>query len=137
MDKIMRLYRNLLIFFLLVGIVIFTVSFYIQYGMSIPPCIYCQLQRWGYFLMIPLGIAGLVSRYKKFVLRLIELTLLGIFLVAVIHTFKEFFGDACSCQVGAKKWEIFGVTASLYSALFSLILLILNHMNIKKGFSRD
>ena len=123
-------YRNLLILFLIVGLCVFAASFYVQYGISIPPCAYCKLQRWGYFLLVPLAITGLVSSYKKFTLRMIQLLLLLILVIAGIHTFKEFLGATCSCQIGEDKWEIFGVTVSLYSALFSLALILLVQFRI-------
>lgn len=128
-------YRNLLIFFLIVGLCVFAVSFYVQYGISIPPCTYCRLQRWGYFLLVPLAITGLASNYKKFTLRMIQLLLLLILIIAGIHTFKEFFGTSCSCQIGETKWQIFGITVSFYSALFSIFLISLVQFRI--GSSKD
>ena len=56
----------------------------------------------------------------------------GILWFAAFHKFKEFFGSTCSCVVGAKKWEILGLTASLYSAIFSIALFVMAQFFLKK-----
>ena len=126
-------YQPLLIFFLIIGVVAIGISFYVQYGMEIPPCIYCKMQRWGYFLLVPFSIMGLLIRKKRGMLRFIQGLLMVILWFAAVHTFKEFFGSACSCLVGAMKWEIFGVTASLYSAISSIALFVMVQYLLKKN----
>jgi len=125
-------YRFLLIFFLIVGIIAIGISFYVQYGMEIPPCIYCKVQRWGYFFLVPLSIIGLLIRKKRGMLRFIQGVLMVILWFAAFHTFKEFFGSTCSCVVGATKWEILGLTASLYSAIFSIALFMMAQFFLNK-----
>ena len=126
-------YRFLLIFFLIVGAFAIGISFYVQYGMEIPPCIYCKGQRWGYFLLVPLSIIGLLIRQKRGMFRFIQGILMVILWFAAVHTFKEFFGSTCSCTVGATKWEIFGLTASLYSAISSIALFVMVQYLLKKN----
>ena len=125
-------YRFLLIFFFIIGTLAIGTSFYVQYGMDIHPCIYCKMQRWGYFLLIPLSCIGLLIRKKREVIRLIQ----GIFMVtlwfAAVHTFKEFFGNTCSCGTKEERWQIFGLTTSLYSAIFSIALFVIVQSLLKK-----
>jgi len=127
-----RRHQTLFIFFLTVGVFTIGTSFYVQYGMEIPPCIYCKMQRWGYFFLIPFSIIGLLIRQKRGVLRFIQGILMVILWVAAVHTFKELFENTCSCVVVATKWKIFDFTASLYSAIFSIALFAMVQFLLKR-----
>ncbi len=124
-------HQTLFIFFLTVGVFTIGTSFYVQYEMEIPPCIYCKVQRWGYFFLIPFSIIGLLIRQKRGMLRFIQGILMVILWVAAVHTFKELFENTCSCVV-ATKWEIFDFTASLYSAIFSIALFAMVQFLLKR-----
>ncbi len=125
-------YHFLLIFFLTVGALAIGISFYVQYRMEIPPCIYCKLQRWGYFFLVPLSIIGLLIRQKRRLLRFIQGILVIILWFAAVRTFKDFFGSTCSCAVGAMQWKILGLNASLHSAILSIALFSMVQIFLKR-----
>ena len=131
-----RTFQYVYIFLLAVGALAFAVSFYVQYGMDIPPCTYCHMQRWGYFLLIPLSIGGLILKRKKMMIRLIQLILLPILGLSMVHAYKDFFGKMCSCTAHLARWKIFGITASFYSGMFALALIGFLQIFIMKDSSK-
>jgi disulfide bond formation protein DsbB len=131
-----RKLQYVFIFLLSIGAIALGTSFYVQYGMDIPPCTYCKIQRWGYFLLIPLSINGLIFKKKKMIIRTVQIILLAVLATSVVHTYKEFFGGVCSCTASLSKWKIFGITASFYSGIFSLGLIALLQAILMKDSSK-
>ncbi|NRA89954.1 MAG: disulfide bond formation protein B [Simkaniaceae bacterium] len=124
-----RKLQYVFIFLLSIGAIALGTSFYV-------PCTYCKIERWGYFLLIPLSINGLIFKKKKMIIRIVQIILLAVLATSAAHTYKEFFGGVCSCTASLSKWKIFGITASFYSGIFSLGLISLLQAILMKDSSK-
>ncbi|MCB1106928.1 MAG: disulfide bond formation protein B [Chlamydiia bacterium] len=117
-------HRTFFIILLIVSVLALGVSYYVEYVMEIPPCMYCKSQRWMYFLLILLSFGALFTKWKKGILWGVRVVLLIGLAIATLHTIKEFTGGSCGCASRAPSWKIFGLPAPLYNSVLTLVLLI-------------
>lgn len=112
-----------------IAIVALGISFFVEYVIGIRPCILCKLQRIPYYAIGGLALLGLLVKWKRGVLRLIQLSFLAGALVAFYHTSIQFGYISSPCQKRQTKqagpsWRILGLPPPLYNGVFSLAVLI-------------
>lgn len=107
-------------------------SYYVEYGMGIPPCTLCKMQRYSYLATGVLSLLGIFFLQRP-ILRAAQLILLFALGVAIYHTSIELSTSAPSCSCGKDlSWTIFGLPAPLYGGVLSLALLVATQLFARK-----
>jgi disulfide bond formation protein DsbB len=150
---ILRLYKqknsahnSSVVFFWIVSFVILGFSFYQQYVEKIEPCRLCIWQRFIYLFVFVVSPIGLLQRYKSSIkIALFVIFTIGLFL-SLYHWAIQmgWFADRCvisqkienmndfmlmlekpktSCAIIG--WKFFGISISMYNAIFSFFSLVL------------
>ncbi len=136
--------RAIFLIWMISGLII-AFSFYHQYIQKVEPCTLCQWQRLFYSFIFCISPFGLLQRFNQ--MSRIALTLLFFagFSLALYHTFIQlgWLADRCDIQQNVEtindfmqmlsqpkvscstiNWQLFGLSASIYNAFFSVIGLI-------------
>lgn len=104
-------------------------SFFVEHVMGIRPCILCRLQRIPYFAIGGLALLGLLLKWKRGVIRLIQVCLLAGVILATYHTCIQFGLISSPCKKkqtrqAGPSWRILGLPPPLFNGVFSLVVLI-------------
>lgn len=132
------------IFICLIGIaaLVLCLSYTAEHLFDMKTCKLCRFQRAAYFLLIPISLAGLYTRYKMIVIRALQAFLVLGFFIACYHSAivlgitedfclsKPTVGSIESFKAAIEKtvpcsestWKIFNIPASVCSALLSISL---------------
>jgi len=129
---------------------ILTYSFYHQYVEKIEPCSLCKWQRLVYVLVFVLSPIGIFKCFNVSMRNALKLIFLIGFCLAIYHAMVQFglLIDHCTMTqkientndfmkmleqpkvaCSAISWKLFGLSASIYNAIFSLVALIFLHFN--------
>ena len=119
------------VFWILIGVALVALgtSFFVEYVMRIRPCILCRLQRIHYFAIGGLALLGLFLKWKRGIIRLIQVCLLAGVILATYHTCIQFGIITSPCQKkqtrqAGPSWRILGLPPPLFNGVFSLVVLI-------------
>lgn len=134
-----------LISFLIFSSIVLAFSFYHQYIGKIEPCTLCKWERFVYFLVLIISPLGFIQRFNFAVkIALDFIFFLGLCL-AIYHVAVQFGLLTDRCEIRQKienlddfmqmldqpkiscaviGWKLFGLSASIYNAIFSSIALI-------------
>ena len=119
------------IFWILMGMALLALgaSFFVEHVMGIRPCTLCRLQRIPYFSIGGLALFGLFFKWKRGIIRLIQVCLLAGLILATYHTCIQFGIISSPCQKKQTKqagpsWRILGLPPPLFNGVFSLVVLV-------------
>jgi disulfide bond formation protein DsbB len=155
--KILNLYHQgkwfcdwTLIIFWMISCAFLAFSFHHQYVQKIEPCALCKWQRFVYFLIFAITPIGFVQHLNLPIKIALNFIFLAGFFLAGYHTLVQFDWIADRCAITQKienmdafikmleepkvscsniGWKLFGISASIYNAIFSLIAALF--LNIK------
>lgn len=141
----------------IISLTILSFSIYHQYIEKIELCTLCKWQRLVYFLIFAISPIGLISRLNLSIRANLNVIILIGFCLAIYHTAVQFgwLSDRCimtqkienlndfmqmieqpkvSCS--AIGWKLFGLSASIYNAILSLIALTFLYFSRQPSSSR-
>jgi disulfide bond formation protein DsbB len=136
-------WKLILLWILSLTILIF--SFHQQYIKKIEPCFLCKYQRLIYFSVFIISSLGLICDFNSFIKNALKITFLIGFSLSIYHILIQsgWINDRCAINENIENmndfirmleqpkiacatisWQLFGFSASVYNALFSLCALI-------------
>jgi disulfide bond formation protein DsbB len=143
----------MLSYWIISGLII-SFSFYHQSIEKVEPCTLCKWQRLLYLTIFCISPFGLIQQCSQFAKKSLSILFLVGFSLATYHTLVQFgwLTDHCAISQNVETindfitmleqpkmscakigWQLFGVSASIYSAFFSVIALIcLNLIKLPK-----
>jgi len=135
-----------IIFFWFTSAVILSLSYYKEYIDKVVPCPLCEWQRYLYLLIFLISPIGLIRRYNLNINNIFNIIFLISFALSTYHvaiqlgfvedrcTFTQKIADINDYKAMLEKnhiscattyWKFFGISASIYNAIFSFFSALL------------
>lgn len=140
--------------FLIASLLILAFSFHQQYIEKIEPCTLCQWQRYCLYLIFTVSFFGFIQRFNSPIRLLLILIFFVSLLLSSYHTLVQFGWLTDRCVMTQKienvndfikmfdqpkiscaniNWKLFGISASIYNAIFSFFAIIALNFKIIQG----